>query len=270
MNSIRPRRASHFNLVLENFDASLAHFRELFGAEMLLDLPKPEWHACLIDIGGVIIEIFAPPAFLLHARYGPHFLGIEYEADMEEVRAAVADHDIRIIRDLRVALHTHPADGFGVDFEFYGGSFHTNTPPTLTTPTRPAAYWREHPLGLTGLKGYTLAVSDIDAAERFLQSFLSAERAYEATRAGIAARAIGLQVADATVELLTPLGDGPLQRELQQTGQGIRSAVFRVRSLGQARDYFIARSVPLVPGTAPESFAIAPEANRGVLFEFAE
>src|SRR5690348_12561458 len=119
MRSIRPRRASHFNLVLEDYDASVAHFRGLFGAEFLLDLPSPNWHACLIEIGGVIIEIFAPPAFLLHARHGAHFQGMEYEADMDQVRAAVADHGVRIIRDLGVALHTDPADCLGVDWEFY-------------------------------------------------------------------------------------------------------------------------------------------------------
>ena len=269
--SIRCKRVSHFNLVLEDYEASMAHLRELYGAELLHDMPKPHWHACLIEIGGVIIEIFAPPAFLLHARHGPHFQGMEYEADMDEVRAVVADHGVGIIRDLGVALHTDPADCLGVDWEFYGGSFHDNEPPTLTTRTKPAAWWRdEHPLGLTGLKAYTLMVSDLSEASGFLRSFLSAEPAYETTRAGIAARALGLQVADTVIELLTPLGDGPLQRELQRTGQGIRSAVFQVRSLDQARRYFAERDVELIAGTAPESFAVGPRANRGVLFEFSE
>jgi catechol 2,3-dioxygenase-like lactoylglutathione lyase family enzyme len=269
--SIRPRRVSHPNIVLEDFAASLAHFRELFDAELLLDLPSPAWHACLIDIGGVIFELFAPPNFLLHSRHGPHYLGVEYEADMDEVRAAVAAHGVRIIRDLGVALHTHPADGFGVDFEFYGGSFYDNVPPTLTTPVKPAAWWRdEHPLGLMGLKAYTLAVSDIEAASSFLQSFLSAEPVYRAVRPEIAARAAGLQVADTLVELLAPAADGPLQRELQQIGQGMRSCVFRVRDLAQAHRYFTERGAALIRGTAPDSFALSPAANRGLLFEFAE
>lgn len=271
MTSIRPRRGSHFNVVLEDYAASVAHFRELFDATFLLDLPSPNWHACLIEIGGVIIEIFAPPAFLLHARHGPHFQGMEYEAEMDQVRAAVADHGLRIIRDLGVALHVDPAQALGVDWEFYEGSFHENAPPTLTTRTRPAAWWRdEHPLGLTGLKAYTLMVSDIAEASAFLQSFLSAEPAYEATRTQIAARAAGLRVADTVIELLTPLGEGPLRRELERTGQGIRSAVVGVRSLDQARTYFAERDVELIAGSSAERFAIAPHANRGLLFEFSE
>lgn len=270
-NSIRPVRVSHPNLVLEDYDASMTHLSDLYGARLLMDMPRPAWHACLVEIGGVIIEVFAPPAFLLNSRHGPHFLGMEYEADMDEVRAAVAAHGIRIMRDLDVALHTHPADCFGVDFEFYGGSFHDNDPPHLTTTAMPIEYWRdEHPLGLTGLKAYTLAVSDIEAASGFLQSFVSAEPAYEASRPALSAQAVGLQVADGIVELLTPAGDGPLRRQLQQIGQGVRSLVFQARDLDQARRYFTERGVPLEPGSAPDSFAVAPSANLGVLFEFSE
>lgn len=269
--SIRPRRVSHPNLVLEDFEASLTHFQAVFGAELLLDLPKPEWHACLFDVGGVIFELFAPPGFLLHTRIGPHYLGIEYEADMSEVRAAVAAHGIRITRDLGIALHTDPADCFGVDFEFYEGSFHDNTPPHLTTLPRSAAYWRdEHPLGLMGLKAYTMVVSDLGRASCFLETFLSARPAYEAARPALAAQAVGMQVADCLVELLTPTGAGPLQRDLHQTGQGLRSTVFRTRDLDQARRYFTERGLELIDGTAPDSFALNPAANRGILFEFAE
>jgi len=269
--SIRCRRMSHPNLVLEDYDASLAHFTKVFGAELILDMPRAEWHACLIDIGGVIIEIFAPPAFMLNSRQGPHILGIEYEADMTEVRAAVADHGVRIFRDLDVALHTHPADGFGVDFEFYQGSFYKNEPPVLLKPVMPAEYWRDqHPLGLMGLKAYTLAVSDIAAADRFIKSFISGEPIYDEARPAIGARAVGLQVADCVVELLSPTGAGSLQRELQRIGEGMHSLVFRVRNLEQARGYFTERDVELIAGTAPDRFAIAPAANRGVYFEFSE
>ena len=55
-----------------------------------------------------------------------------------------------------------------------------------------------------GLKGYTVAVSDIDAASNFLRTFLAAEVLYQAPREAVAARAVGFQVADAVVELITP------------------------------------------------------------------
>lgn len=269
--SIHPVRVNHMNVVLEDFDTSVAHLRALYGADFLADYPQREWHACLIEMGRVIFELFVPPAFLLNARYGPLYLGIEYQADMDEVREVVAAHGIRIVRDIGLALHTHPADCLGVSFEFYGGCFHDREWEPLGGPMKSAEYWRdEHPLGLTGLKGYTIAVPGIDAASRFLQSFLTAEPLYEAPRPAVSARAVGLQVADAVVEIITPVDDGSLQRHLHQFGQGIRSTMFGVRDIDQARRYFTERGVDLVPGAAPDSFAVPAEANLGMIFEFSE
>src|SRR5262249_46649762 len=144
-----------------------------------------------------------------------HFVGLEYQADLEVARRAIEERGIRIQRDIGMAVHTHPADGFGISFEFYDGEFHDTPRPRWNEAMKPAEYWRdEHPLGLTGLKGYSVAVSDMAAASEFLQSFVSADLQYEAPRPGIAARAVGLHIGDATVELLTPVGDGVLQRHL--------------------------------------------------------
>jgi hypothetical protein len=259
------------NLVVEDFDASVAHFGELFGAELMADMPQPQFHACLIDIGQVIFELFVPHAFLLNARYGAHHLGVEYQADMDAVRAAVEAHGLRVVRDIGLALHTHPEDCFGVSFEFYGGYFHDRDWDLLGGKMKPATYWHDtHPLGLAGLKGYSMAVHDIDAASRFLQSFLSAEPVYEADRPELGARAIGLQVADAAVEVMTPTGEGAVQAYLARYGQGIYATRFAVRDIAQARDYFAVRRVALAPGSAPDSIAVPAWANRGVIFEFAE
>lgn len=268
---VRVSRISHMNLVIADFDASLARMRDLFDAEFLLDLPGPNWHAGLIEIGNVIIELFAPPSFMLNSRNGPHHLGIEFNSDVDEARTAAARHGVRIMRDIVAAIHTDPADGFGVDFEFYAGSFHRNEPPVLTQPIKPLAYWRdEHPLGVIGQKGYIHAVADIEAASQFMQSFLFARPVYEADRPEIGARAIGLEVADGVVELLTPTGPGKLQSDMYRSGEGILATVFNVRDIEQARGYFNEREITVIPGTVPGSFAVAPEENCGILFEFAQ
>jgi catechol 2,3-dioxygenase-like lactoylglutathione lyase family enzyme len=260
------------NVIVEDFDASVAHMRKVFGADFLLDLPSKEWQACLMECGRVIFEIFAPHAFLLNARYGANHLGIEYQANMDEVRATIAAHNIRIMRDIKVAVHTHPADCYGISFEFYEGYFHDWDWPLLGGgKMKSAEYWRDtHPLGLTGLKGYTVAVADMAAALKFFQSFLDCKVAYEAPRAAITGRAVGLQIADAVLELLTPVGEGALQRHLYRYGDGIRSTVFGVRDVAQAKRYFNEQGIDLVPGGAPHAFALPPEANLGLLFEFSE
>src|SRR5579863_2999439 len=158
MKSIQPARVNHLNIVLRDFDRSIDHFRNLYGAQFLVDMPQREWHAGLFQIGRVIFELFVPHDFLLNARYGAHYVGIEYQADLNEVREAIAARGMRIIRDIGPALHTHPADCCGVSFEFYSGSFHDNDWKELGgAKMRSEGYWRDqHPLGLTGLKGYTV------------------------------------------------------------------------------------------------------------------
>jgi len=262
-------RVNHINVVIEDYDAGLAHVRRVFGSESMLDASRAGWAACLVDIGRVIIEYFSPEVFLLNSRYGPHYLGMEYQADMDQVRDVIRAHGIRIAWDIGTALFTHPADCLGVSFEFYGKSFHDQ--PVLGGRMKSPAYWRdEHPLGLTGLKAYSIAVADIDAASAFLQGFLGAAFTYEAARPAVAARAIGFQIADSMVELLTPVGDGALRRYLERFGQGIYSTTFGTADIDRARRYFAKQGIDLVPGAAPGALAIPAEANLGVIFEFSE
>lgn len=269
--TIRPIRVNHMNVVVEDFDTSVAHFRKSYGAEFMLDLPQKEFHASLVEFGQVIFELFVPHDYLICSRYGPHYLGLEYQADMDAVRAAIADHDLRIVRDIGVALHTHPADGFGVSYEFYDGEFHMRDWPLLGGPIKPAGYWRdEHPLGLTGLVGHSHAVWDIAAASAFLRSFLSAEPVYEEDRPTIAAHVQGLRVADGVIELVAPTGAGALHQHLVDYGQGIRSTILAVRDLDEARRWFTAHSIPTAYGDKPGRLTIPAEANLGLIFEFAE
>ena len=267
---INPVRMNHINIVVDDFAQSAAHFAALFGADFLMDLPQAEWHAGLVDFGRVIFELFAPPTFLLNARYGAHYLGIEYQADMSCVREAIATHGIRIARDIGVALHTHPADSLGVAFEFYDGSFHDNHWPLLGRQMHPARHWRDdHPLGLQGLKHYAIAVADLARAAGFIESFLGGTRAYEIDLPLIGGQAIGFHCGDGLVELQAPLGQGALQRHLTRWGNGIRSTVFTVRDLDQARRYFAERGISPDAGSTANSFALPPQASFGVLFEFA-
>jgi catechol 2,3-dioxygenase-like lactoylglutathione lyase family enzyme len=268
--SVYCRKASHTNVVIENLEKSVRHLEDIFGGSFMLDLPGDNWHASLVEVGGLIVELFEPKHFLLHGRIGPHYLGIEYEVDMAEARSAIADHGIRITRDLGQAVHTDPFDAFGVDYEFYGGSFYGPDAPHVKTHTRSPGHWAAHPIGYSGFIGYTHAVRDIDAAAAFLQSFLGAEPVYAAERSGLGAQAVGLQIADATCELISPTGDGALLRDMTTTGQGIRSTVYGVSSVAQTRAYFESRGLRVIDGTAHGSIAVDPRDNLGILIEFIE
>jgi hypothetical protein len=269
-NPIRAQRVEHLNIVHEDYEATVEHYQHVFGGVVVYDRFQPTWHACLMDVGGVLFEIFVPDNFFLHTRYGPHYLGVEYHvADMAAVRETLAARGIRIARDLDVAVHTHAADCHGVSLEFFNDSFHDNED-LLDRPMQPAAYWGdEHPLGFTGLRGYTVAVADMPSALADFQAVLHYESLYEVRREVVAATGVGLVVGGAVLELVAPDGDGPLQRHLREHGEGIRSTVFGVRDLDRVRTYFRERGIDLVPGTAPDTLAIPAQQNRGVIFEFA-
>jgi len=264
---------NHVNVLVEGFGESVAHFSNLYGAQFIRDLPAEEHHACLLVIGTVIIELFAPEDFFLHRRYGPHHLGLEYQVpDMDEARSAFRARGARIVRDGGTYFYTHPGDSFGISFEIYGRNFHTEgTGKPYLEPIKPLEYWRDrHPLGCTGLKGYRLAVSDLEAATAFFTDFAGATVSSEAVRPKTASRAVSLTLAETTVDIVTPTGDGPLQQYLLRHGDGICSTIFSVRDIQQATDYFAERDILTTPGDTEGSIAIPPERNRGILFEFAE
>jgi Glyoxalase/Bleomycin resistance protein/Dioxygenase superfamily len=269
-NPIRALRVEHLNIVQDDYEATVDHYRRLFGGVVVFDRLQPTWHACLVDVGGVLFEIFVPNEFFLHTRYGPHYLGVEYHvADIAPVRETLAAGGIRIARDLGVAVHAHPADCHGVSLEFFDDSFHDNED-LLDRPMQSAAYWRDdHPLGCTGLRGYTVAVADMAGALADFQAVLHHEVLYEERRDALGATGVGLLVGGAVLELVAPDGAGLLQQHLRAHGEGIRSTVFTVSDLERARRHFVEHGIEVVPGTAPDTFAIPAEQNRGVIFEFA-
>jgi catechol 2,3-dioxygenase-like lactoylglutathione lyase family enzyme len=160
----------------------------------------------------------------------------------------------------------------GIAFEFYDGSFHERTWDELGGQMmKRRDFWaKQHPLGLTGLVGWSIAVSDIDAASAFMEGFLSARVIYETERKAIGARVIGLAVADEVVELLAPNGEGALARHHYRFGDGIRATRFGARDLGKVRDWFTAKGITLGPGDIDGSLALPEQANLGLIFEFVE
>jgi catechol 2,3-dioxygenase-like lactoylglutathione lyase family enzyme len=265
---------NHINFVIEDYDKSVDQLTNLYGAQFNLDLPGDHWHACLISVGGVMFELFAPTVYLLHARMGPHYVGVEYQVlpDVDTVRAEVLERGMRVIRELNVAIHVHPAEAFGVAWEFFGRSFHDREDPPVPYPEPiwTAERFGEHPIGYTGLKRYSVVVSDLDAAVEFAEGFLGGNVIYREDRPAIAAQAVGFSLGDTVVELLTPTGAGPIETFWARYGDGIRSTVFAVRDLEKTKQYFAEQGVALHPGDAPGSVAVAPEDNMGLLFEFSE
>jgi hypothetical protein len=61
-NPIRARRVERLDIVHENYDATVEHYRRLFGGVVVFDRLQPTWHACLMEVGGVRRPSSSPPS----------------------------------------------------------------------------------------------------------------------------------------------------------------------------------------------------------------
>jgi catechol 2,3-dioxygenase-like lactoylglutathione lyase family enzyme len=132
-------------------------------------------------------------------------------------------------------------------------------------------YWStEHPLGITGLARWSAAVNDLDAATAWYEDFLGAPVLYRESRPNAVAEAAGLPAGDTVMELISPTGEGPVQRYLDRYRQHMRATTFSVHSMERVEQYFAERGITLVDGDAPGTRALPPGQNQGLLFEFTE
>jgi hypothetical protein len=65
---IRPTAVNHMNVVLEDFEASVAHFHKVYGGVFLHRIPREDFQAGLFEVGGLMYELFVPKAFLFNLR----------------------------------------------------------------------------------------------------------------------------------------------------------------------------------------------------------
>ncbi len=154
---------NHINAIVDGYEATIEHFRDRVGFTLDRRIPDSGdgTDACLMTLGGVMFEFFAPKERgergqgRLLARYGDHYVGIEYHVpDVTSAREFARESGIRIINDLGAAFFTYPGNSFGIAFEIYDGDFRQLA--------QPARYWEtQHPLGLTGLARLSVAVESV-------------------------------------------------------------------------------------------------------------
>jgi catechol 2,3-dioxygenase-like lactoylglutathione lyase family enzyme len=272
-------KLNHVNAIVDGYDSAVEHFvgRIGFQFNMTVGNPGEGVDACLVSLGPVIFELFAPRQRTergqgrLLALYGDHYIGAEYQvADLAVAREACAAGGLRILTDLGHVFFTHPRDCFGFSWELWDGDWHAPRPDVFSSfvPLHPDAYWRdEHPLGVTGLACLRLAVPDLEEAVARFDRVFGAAVTYRDARPAIGAEAAGVDVGGTVIELLRPTGPGELRSFLERYGPRLRSTVFEVADLDQAQRHLESAGIPLVDGDDAKSRLLAPEHNHGLRME---
>lgn len=279
---------SHVNAIVDGYDRAVAHCTDNLGMQMNMPIPaRPgdDTDACLMSLGNVIFEFFAPRHRAERGQgrlldlYGDHYIGVEFQIpDDNAARDLCAARGIRIIRDHPGVIFTHPGACCGISWELFIGDFHTTphggtSEDEITNPNwtgiHPAAYWRDvHPFGVVGLRRLSVAVRDLDASLETFVSLTGGTIMDRPERPG--ATAVDLQVGDTVFELLAPSTDGELADWLARYNERIRSTVFAVADLSRVEKALADKGIDLVPGDAPGAFVIPPEQNLNLRFEFTE
>jgi hypothetical protein len=263
---------NHINAIVDGYEPTIEHFRDRVGFTLDRRIPDSGdgTDACLMTLGGVMFEFFAPKergergqGRLLN-KFGDHYIGIEYHVpDVTSAREFAVEKEIRIINDLGAAFFTYPGNSFGIAFEIYDGDFSEHA--------QPAGYWEnQHPLGLTGMARLTVAVESVETAAARLNELAYISEIGPVQRPRAAAKGAQLQVGTAVWELLEPTGDGALADYLGRYGQRIRSTVFKAGSLAEVEKHLTGQGFDLIPGDADDALAINPAQNKNLLFEFTE
>jgi hypothetical protein len=278
--SLKFVKINHINAIVDGYASAIDHFVGRLGFQLNLEIPAQgdDVDACLVTIGGVMFEFFAPRRRAdrgqgrLLALYGDHYIGIEYQvAEVDAARATCAALGIRLLLDRGEVLFTHPRDGFGVSWELWEGDWHGPRPDfSRFVPIRSAEQWRQHPLGVTGLSCLRANVADVRVAADLYATALGATELYDERRPAITGRAIGMRLADTVIELIGPSGDGAVTDFLDRYGPRLRSTVFTVGDLDQAVRHLEGIGVATRQGDDDASVLLAPEHNHGLRFELTE
>lgn len=275
----------HINQLIEDTSVALDHYRRLYGVtiDQIFEQKFGPYDNFVFKLGSQLIEIFCPVPperdlqrettekakqaaeefRRIHKRFGNIWQAVLWRVpNLEEAIEIFRGRNLRMVNvelepDRRWAF-TDPRDTFGMVMQLEDRDEWDKS----VTP---------NPLGVTHMRGLTMAVNDAEEAATFFSDLVAdADVVYQEERPKLDARAIGLRMDGYTVEFLSPTGEGEISRFLDRYRQRIRTATFNVSSLDQLEKHFAGHGIPLREGDGPGTVMVAPEYNLGCQMQFAE
>ena len=285
------RTIQHLNFVVDDYDAAQRHFVDKVGFRHNWELQEPnrpaDLRCALLTFGPQLFEIFGPEPGSRHGiarireRQGPGFVGIEWGVgdgsmnleDLVTAKKVLAEHGIRVKYEPvdrywpGTWLVSEPDDLFGLTLELFIGTWYV---PEVAgygmEPVAPVSYWRdENPLGIHGLRNFTMAVRDVDDAAKRWQALTGADELTCGPAADPSARYF--TAANTVMGLAAPTADNQVGAYLDRRGESIYSVSYLVNDSDQVEAHLTSNSVP-VERISDTVVVVPAEGNHGVRMEF--
>lgn len=273
----------HINFVVSDYDAAKADFVKNFEAELNWELEIPnrpdDVRAALLTLGPQLFELFGPEhdsqngIGRIFRAQGPGYVGIEWGVgDLGAAKEALRSNGIRIKYEPKKRYYpgtwfvSEPADLFGLALECYIGTWYTTELPEGFAPIKAAPYWRdEHPLGIHGLRNFTVAVRDVDAAAQRWQAVTGAEEL--SALPGPLRDMRYFTAANTVMGLVGPSAGSEITDYLDRRGESIHGVTFTVTNVDTVAKHLANNSIT-VQQPADGIVVVPAAANHGVRLEF--
>jgi catechol 2,3-dioxygenase-like lactoylglutathione lyase family enzyme len=121
-----------------------------------------------------------------------------------------------------------------------------------------------HTNGVVSWTGITVGVQDLESTIDLYQRQIGLALEQSNDVPALAARGATFRVGPASIELLTPMGEGPVQHMLTTVGEGPFEVRLAVRDLNQTRAFFTQRGLHFTSApTDPSALLLWPEQAAG-------
>ena len=278
----------HLTHVVDDLEAADTWYDEVFSVTRFYNGYEElaGRHASLLAIGDVIMEPMMPAQVenlrnpsvkRFHERFGQHFHSIAwYVDDVAAISARLDTEGLRLYNLVgkvvkppynTAAIWTHPKQTPG-QLEFAVSGDYLADP--RLEPGWSSDPWRQHPLGLQRASHIGVVVRDLPVAKRLYCDVLGGNLMHEEHTAGRKQSAFIAVGEDTVVELVRPLSStSPEGRELEQSGEGIYSLIFKTADIGQAQDFLRSKQLRPEPDGA-ETVILGPDQAFGMVVGFTQ
>lgn len=121
-----------------------------------------------------------------------------------------------------------------------------------------------HTNGVVRWTGISVGVRDLESAIDLYQRQIGLALVQRHDVPALAARRATFRIGPASIELLAPLCEGPVQQMLATVGEGPFEVRLAVRDLNQTRAFFTQRDLPFTPAPAdPTALSLGPDQAVG-------